>query len=46
MKGCPEPKKLEFLNELKHFLRIQIANNAANVGYLKRIVVNVSLQFN
>lgn len=33
MKGCPEPKKLEFLKELKLFLRNQIANNAANAGY-------------
>lgn len=25
MKGCPEPRKLEFLKELKDFLRTQIA---------------------
>lgn len=30
MKGCPEPRKLEFLKELKEFLRIQIASTAAN----------------
>ncbi|XP_037034682.1 SPARC-related modular calcium-binding protein 2 isoform X4 [Bradysia coprophila] len=28
MKGCPEPKKLEFLKELKDFLRSQINSNA------------------
>lgn len=37
MKGCPEPKKLEFLKELKLFLRIQIANNAASSGYFNFI---------
>lgn len=28
MKGCPEPRKVEFLKELKEFLRTQIASNA------------------
>lgn len=27
MKGCPEPKKIEFLKELKDFLRSQINSN-------------------
>lgn len=39
MKGCPEPKKLEFLKELKLFLRIQIANNAANAGYFQQFLL-------
>ncbi|XP_031620477.1 SPARC-related modular calcium-binding protein 1 isoform X2 [Contarinia nasturtii] len=31
MKGCPEPRKLEFLKELKEFLRSQVATaNSAN----------------
>lgn len=33
MKGCPEPKKLEFLKELKDFLRSQINSNT-NSGYV------------
>lgn len=31
MKGCPEPKKLEFLNNLREFLRAQVSNSA-NTG--------------
>ncbi|KAJ6644255.1 SPARC-related modular calcium-binding protein 1 [Pseudolycoriella hygida] len=30
MKGCPEPKKTEFLKELKDFLRTQINSTASN----------------
>lgn len=29
MKGCPEPKKLEFLRELREFLRVYTAKNAS-----------------
>lgn len=35
MKGCPEPRKLEFLKELKEFLQTQIATTT---GY--NLVIN------
>lgn len=38
MKGCSEPKKIEFLNNLKEFLRVQVSNNA-NTGYILRILL-------
>lgn len=36
MKGCPEPRKLEFLKELKEFLRAQVSNAAVNNGFVSK----------
>lgn len=46
MKGCPEPRKLEFLKELKEFLRAQIASMTAYVSYFLYLFLNENYNLN
>lgn len=39
MKGCPEPRKLEFLKELKEFLRTKIATSTGWVGHVRYLII-------